>query len=340
MMPIKLLLLLLAFVCTFPLAIQAQQQNDTDEVIKICTELVVVDAHVLKKTGEIVSGLKKEDFTLFEDNVEQQITHFSRDQLPMSIVLLLDISGSTIWEEIQNKALRTFQRLRPEDEIALMVFHTEAFLVQDFTQDRALILDQIRHPRHGYQPTVPPDGTHIADSIYQAAGQLNKSANPANRRVIIVVTDNRPWETWTRQTRKKVQNELFESGAVVYGVVTKGRPYLPGGALVNFQEKWWGLLIERRNKGGTVNDYAVPTGGIMIDAREGDLNTKLDHLVDLIRGRYSFGYRPPNSTIDGKFRQTKLKVLRNVEKREGKLVIKSRKGYIRLGCPKINETAN
>jgi VWFA-related protein len=223
--------------------------------------------------------------------------------------------------------------LRPDDEIALMVFHTEAFLAQNFTKDRALILEKIMHPRYDYQSTVPLDNTHIADSIYQATEQLNKAASPANRRVMIVVTDNRPWEKWIRHSRKAVRNELFESGAVVYGVLTKGRPYLPGGGLVNFTEKWHGLLVERRNKGGKVNDYADPTGGIVIDAREGDLIAKLDELVDLLRGRYSFGYRPENSTIDSRVRQIKLKVSRELEKRENKLVIVSRKGYIRRGCP-------
>ena len=333
---VELFLLLSPFLLSVPPAYsQVEPRTNPDEVIKTCTELVVVDAHVLKRTGETVRGLKKEDFRIFEDGVEQQITHFSQDRLPMSIVLLMDISGSTIWELIKDRTLRVLERLRPEDEIALMVFHTEAFLAQNFTKDRALILESIMHPRYDYQSTVPLDGTHIADSIYQAAGQLNKAANLSSRRVMIVVTDNRPWEKWSLRSGKAVRNELFESGAVVYGVVTKGRPYLPGGGLASFTEKWYGLLVERRNKGGNVNDYADPTGGIVIDAREGDLETKLDQLIDLLRGRYSFGYRPANSAIDSRFRQTKVKVSREVEKREGKLAIVSRKGYIRRGCPQM-----
>ena len=135
----KLILLLSAFLLV-PLVVcsPAQSQTNLDEVIKTCNELVVVDAHALKRTGETVRGLNKEDFRLFEDGKEQEITHFSQDRLPMSILLLLDISGSTIWEEIKDRTLRTFERLRPEDEIALMVFHTEAFLVQDFTTLKAV----------------------------------------------------------------------------------------------------------------------------------------------------------------------------------------------------------
>jgi Ca-activated chloride channel family protein len=126
MWTVKLFLLLSSFLLATPLAYsQAQPQNDPLEVIKTCTELVVVDAHVLKRTGEIVRGLNKEDFTLFEDGVKQQITHFSQDRLPLSIVILLDINGSTIWEQIQDRGLQAVERLRPEDEVALMVFQTK-----------------------------------------------------------------------------------------------------------------------------------------------------------------------------------------------------------------------
>lgn len=128
LMRVKLLFLIISIVSSFQLVhARVQQPKESDEVIKICTELVVVDAHVLRKTGEVVRDLTKDDFILFEDGVEQQITHFSQDRLPMSIVLLLDLSGSVIWEVIQDRARRTFERLRPEDEIALMLFDTEAF---------------------------------------------------------------------------------------------------------------------------------------------------------------------------------------------------------------------
>jgi hypothetical protein len=135
------------------------------------------------------------------------------------------------------------------------IFHTEAFWSKTSSGRESSFFEQIKHPRYDYQETVPPDGTHITDSIYRAVEQINKAANPSDCRVIIVVTDNRPWETWILHSRKAVRNELFDSGAVVYGVVTKGRAYLPGGTLNR---------VERRNKGGYVNDYAGPTGGILL----------------------------------------------------------------------------
>lgn len=86
-----------------------------------------------------------------------------------------------------------------------------------------MILDSLMHPRCDHcKRTVRADGTHIADSIFEAARHLNRAANPASRRVIIVVTDNQSWESWTLYAKKTVRNELIETGPVVYGIVTNG----------------------------------------------------------------------------------------------------------------------
>jgi VWFA-related protein len=125
---------------------QAPQPPQSDEVIRLTTELVVVDAQVLhKQTGRVVGGLARESFLLYEDGVKQEVTHFSQDKLPLSIVLLLDVSGSVqpVIKQIQAGALQALQHLKAEDEVALMAFGAKAVLVQDFTRDRQLITDQI-----------------------------------------------------------------------------------------------------------------------------------------------------------------------------------------------------
>ena len=81
-----------------------QKQNNADEVVKLGAELVLLDADIVsKKTGQAVDGLKAQDFVVYEDGVKQAITHFSQDRLPLSVLILLDVSGS-VWPTI--KALR------------------------------------------------------------------------------------------------------------------------------------------------------------------------------------------------------------------------------------------
>src|SRR5436309_2124234 len=121
-----------------PAASQTKQPNNPGDVIKSCIELVVLDAQVRRRSEETVGTLTREDFMIYEDDVKQQIAHFSKDQPPISIVLLLDVSGSVMpfFEQIQGGGLRALQRLKDKDEVALMAFSTEAVLIQDFTRDR------------------------------------------------------------------------------------------------------------------------------------------------------------------------------------------------------------
>ena len=103
---------------------QAQKQSNSDEVIRLGAELVLLDVDVLsKKTGQAVDGLSAEDFVLYEDGVKQPITHFSQDRLPLSVLILLDVSGS-VWPTIKalrEGALDALQNLKPAEEVALMI---------------------------------------------------------------------------------------------------------------------------------------------------------------------------------------------------------------------------
>ena len=117
------------------------QEKETDEVVKVNTDLVVFDAQVIDKdTKWVIGDLNKDDFEVFENGVKQPISYFSRDSLPLSIMLLLDVSGSVrpILHQIRDGALNALQRLKPDDQVAVMAFATTRELVQGFTKDRAL----------------------------------------------------------------------------------------------------------------------------------------------------------------------------------------------------------
>src|SRR2546423_8779176 len=101
------------------------QEKETIDVVKVNTDLVVFDAQVIdKKTKRVVGDLNKEDFELSDNGVKQQISYFSRDELPLSIILLLDVSGSvrSIIHDIRDGALNSLQRLKPDDQVAVMAF--------------------------------------------------------------------------------------------------------------------------------------------------------------------------------------------------------------------------
>ena len=180
--------LLLFIFTTTGASLNAQTQSQSARVI-IITDLVVVDPQVMnKKTGRIIGNLKREDFDLYEDGVKQEITHFSQQKLPLSILLLFDVSSSVkpIIEQLRVGALQALHHLKPEDEIALMAFAEYAQLIQGFTKNRQLIIERIG--RVYKTAEVGPRSTRLHEAMSQAALQMNRAANPNNRRVIITAT--------------------------------------------------------------------------------------------------------------------------------------------------------
>src|ERR1043166_7929470 len=184
----RLLLFLSAMLLVF--SSTPAQDKDPFDVVKVDTNLVVFDAQVIdKKTGRVIGDLKKEDFELTDNGVRQQIDYFSRDELPLAIILLLDVSASVrpIIHEIRDGALNALQRLKPEDQVAIMAFAERTSLAQDFTKDRALAARKIQEVT---ATNVLGNGTFLPVALREAAFHMEHSKTPSSRRVIIVVTDN------------------------------------------------------------------------------------------------------------------------------------------------------
>lgn len=291
--------------------------------IKLSVELVVLDVEVLnQKTGQIIGNLKKQDFLLYEDGVRQEITHFSHEKMPLSILLLLDVSASVqpVIERIRDGALHSLDCLRPEDEVALMAFAKTAQLVQDFTKEKRVIVDKIEaiHQATG----LSRKGTYLNEAVHQAASHLRAAANPTTRRVIITVTDNVSSQlTFVGHSEREALYELFESGGVLCALVPS---------------EWIGAVLRNTKQlslpgrflfSGSVNNFAKETGGIVLKARREEIQTKLDGLIGRLRARYSLGYVSSNPKCDGQFRRLKLKISPGVEGREGKVMILSKRGY-------------
>src|SRR5438477_4396971 len=117
------------------------------EVVKVDVDLVKVDALVLQKnTARIVGGLKKEDFLIYEDGTKQEITHFSQDSLPLSVLFLIDRGGclDPFGDKVHHATVEAVSRLKPTDEVAVMTYHNTTRLLQGFTRNRMLIEDALR----------------------------------------------------------------------------------------------------------------------------------------------------------------------------------------------------
>jgi hypothetical protein len=122
------------------------------ENVRLAVDLVVLDAQVIQqKTGRVAGNLNKEDFLVAEDGVRQQITHFSQDTLPLSVILLIDRGGclDPFSAKVRHATLEALQRLRPQDEVALMSFANTTELIEGFGRGKDRILAGLDHlPPH------------------------------------------------------------------------------------------------------------------------------------------------------------------------------------------------
>jgi Ca-activated chloride channel homolog len=303
-------------------------QESSDQTLKLNTDLVVLDVQVLnKRTGSPIGNIKKEEFSIYEDGVQQEITHFSQDKLPLSILLLIDTSGS-VWDMMNDMRQRTTEallHLKERDEVAIMGTASRTAVIQNFTKDKSLIASKISSIE---KKALGKDGILLHEAVFQAASYLRKAANPVGRRVIIIVTDNISTQKIGQgHSEKDALNELYEAGSVVCGLNVSNI----NATVLKFDPFYYavkGLLFR-----GDINAYAAKTGGIVLKSKKDELDIKLGDLIGQLRTRYAIGYVSSNTKQDGSFRKIKPALSKDVENREGKLAIITRRGYFAKKSP-------
>jgi VWFA-related protein len=177
---------------------------------------------VNRKTGATADNLAKGDFELKDNGAPAEIVHFSRGEMPLSVVLLIDAGARSpyVMSSLRRNVAQWLRQLRPEDEIALMGFGGNAEVLQDFTRNRKLIAAGIRDfDSLARQRNVFPGQDRTA-AVFQAAEYMDKAANPIGRRVIITITDDTP-RSLTMAESGATARLLLDSGCVVYAMVAK-----------------------------------------------------------------------------------------------------------------------
>ena len=281
-LPIAPFAFLFAFVaCLSQVPIHAQDQDSG--AIRVDVNLVVLDATVKTKTGQIMGDLKKEDFEVREDGVAKKIELFSRDELPLNVALVLDLSDSIgpFLGPLRDAATTTLGALKPEDEVSLFTFSTEAELRVPLTKDKTKISEQIGSFR-------PGGATNINDGIFVAAEYLLKEA-PKGRRVIILISDDVGTDAGGQGTRDIV-TETIAADTTVYNLKVPG--YNPPSTL--FAASMIPGLVNIRR-------VTSQTGGEIFDVKDvANLDTVFQALIARIKTRYTLGYYTAANGAEGK----------------------------------------
>jgi len=314
-----------AFLSVTWLSMFSNGQSPVDDAtLRLRSDLVLVDVLPMQKqTGRIINGLNRDDFTIFEDGVKQTVSHFSRDKLPVSLVLLVDRAGcvNPFDDRIRAATIKALGNLKPDDEVAIMTFSSKIALVQPFTRDRKLIADRITNVEHQHQS----EQHYFNAAIYEASEYMMKAANPAGRRAIIALTSLEASIDFSKVSEHEALLSVLESGAVVSGILVRT---IAGRIDQGIRGKPTSFLRHLGLRSGSLKMFVEETGGELSGATPDEIDRTLNRMVDNIATSYALAYAPTNTANDGKRRRIRVDLSSEVEKREGKVVLHARRSYV------------
>jgi len=283
------------------------QQAGSDHKLKQATELVVLHVTVADDRGQFVADLPKGNFKVYEQNIEQNLSFFSREDVPVTMGLVIDNSGSMRDKRDQvNAAAMTFVRTsNPQDEAFVVNFNDEYYLDTDgeFTSDQANLHDALsRIETRG--------STALYDAVIGSLAHLKKGHK--DKRILLLVTDGD--DTASEKTFEDAIKAAEESNATIYAIGVYSEDDLEHDKKTVRHSK---KILEQ---------LAEATGGLAYFPAQLDQVTPIcEQVAREIRNQYTLGYYPTNTAHDGTFRPVAVKVI--PPNGRGKLSVRTRTGY-------------
>jgi VWFA-related protein len=281
----------------------AAPQLDTGTTFRSDTRVVVLHTTVVDKSGHLVVDLPKEAFTVMENNVAQPIRAFKREDVPVSIGLVIDNSGSMRDKRarVETAALALVKASNPEDEVFVVNFNDEAFLDnphgKDFTSD-------VKEMEEALTRIDSRGGTAMRDAVRMSIDHLKEKAHK-DKKVLVVVTDGN--DNSSMISLENLVKASQQSEVIIYSI-----------GLLAEEERREAKRAER-----ALTDLAVATGGETFFPKSVDEVERLAKVVARdIRSQYTIQYSPTNQSMDGSFRAIKINI-----SAPGKLTARTRSGY-------------
>jgi Ca-activated chloride channel family protein len=307
----KLVLLSLFAICLSenaqqPVLSTTSNTSPAEHTLSVTVDRVNVLFTVAAKSGKLVSKLSKDDFAVYEDGQLQNISNFSKEaDLPLNIALVIDTSGS-VRDKLRferEAAIRFFESsIRAgKDKALVMAFDTRVELLQDYTDNLALLKQAVNR-------TLAGGSTSLYDGISQAAARRRPGVE--GRQVIIVLSDG--MDNSSHVSVKKAIEDAQKNDIVIYAIST------------NRIED--GLTRNPPSGDSNLAQLATETGGrVLLPRKVDDLVQSFYRIRDEIRAQYSLAYGPTNTRRDGTYRKIQI-----LPARRG-YTIRCRHGYFAPG---------
>jgi Ca-activated chloride channel homolog len=265
----------------------ASRAQDDDDVVRVESDLVVLNVTVTDERGRYVHRLGRSDFRVFEDGQEQPLSLFSVEETPFAAAILIDTSLSMESRVTMARAaaIRFLDGLRPDDVAAVYHFGSKVEQLQDFSPGRDLPPNAYALGARGW--------TAMHDAVARAAADLSR--RPERRRAVVLLSDGA--DTKSSASQERAVNAALAADAVVYTVNMMDESAKP---------------VERVRAMGALKSYAEKTGGRYVATPGGrEMGEAFAGIVEELTNQYTLGYRPTNRARDGRWRAIALKLSRD-----------------------------
>jgi Ca-activated chloride channel homolog len=288
---------------------QASSAEKQGSTIKVQVNLVVLHTTVLDDRGRFADGLKQENFRVLEDKVEQKLSVFKREDVPVSMGLVIDNSGSMRDKRprVNEAAITLVESSNPQDEAFVVNFNDDFYL--DLDKDFTSSVPELKE---ALERIDSRGSTALYDAIIGSLDHLKKASK--DKRVLLVVTDGE--DNTSRNSLEKTIREVQKTDTVIYTI---------------------GLLSQESKKNAkrakkALEDIARASGGLSyFPENVADVHNICEQVAHDIRNQYTLAYYPSNSRRDGTFRAVSVEVI--PPHGRGKLVARTRNGYYAPNSP-------
>jgi len=260
---------------------------DGKNAVRVDVDLALVNVTVTDPYNRLVTGLEQENFRVFEDNVEQEITHFSAEDVPISIGVILDLSGSMAnkIDKSRMAALQFFKTANPQDEFFVVSFNEHAELSSPFTTSVEDISTRMMF-------TAAHGRTAMMDGIYLGLSQMRGARN--QKKALLLISDG--GDNHSRYSEHDIRSFIREADTQIY-------------AIGLYDEAGARATTEEANGPALLGEITDESGGRTFSVIH--LNDLPDIAIKIgmeLRNQYVLGYRPSNRARDGKWRKIKVKL--------------------------------
>jgi VWFA-related protein len=289
------------------------QDQELDNLIKVETRLVQLYATVVNSKGELVTTLPQSAFKVFENNVEQPIKLFRREDFPVSLGLIIDNSGSMRdrRQKVESAALAMVKASNKLDQVFVVNFNDEAYLDCDFTSNIKEMEEK------GLSRIDSRSGTAFYDALSMSVDHVKRGKR--DKRVLMLITDGADNASGT--TLEKLLAKLHASeGIVVHAIGLLGTE----------------APRDAKKAKRAIQQITQATGGLCFFPEQlSDVEKLAVQVAHDIRNQYTIGYSPTNQALDGSFRTVRV-----TAQGPNKPVVRTRAGYYAKGGAEPKKTSS